>query len=60
MYSVLNTLLEYTYKKTLLHTLFGLILKSPKAFSLSLSSQNLKFSSQFRIFPLKYTMKYDN
>ena len=40
MYSVLNTLLGYPYfyQKTLLHTLFGLFLKSSEAFSVSLMS----------------------
>ena len=40
MYSVLNTLSEYTYfyiSKTLLHTLFCLFLKPSKTFSVSLS-----------------------
>ena len=37
MYRVLNTLSEYTYQKTLLHTLFCLLLKSSTAFSASLS-----------------------
>ena len=49
MYSVLNALSEYaylstnilTYQKTLLHTLFCLVLKSSKAFSVSLKSENL-------------------
>ena len=39
MYSVSNTPSEYTYftyQKTLLHALFFLFLKSPKAFSISL------------------------
>ena len=40
MYSILNTLSEYTYfykSKTLLHTLFCLFLKSSKAFCVSLT-----------------------
>ena len=37
MYSVLNTLSEYTYQKTLLRALFCLFLKSLKAFSVSLN-----------------------
>ena len=37
MYSVSNTLSEYTYQKTLLHTLFCLFLKSLKTFTVSLS-----------------------
>ena len=40
MYSVLNTLSEYntfTHQKALLHTLFCLLLKSSKAFSVPLT-----------------------
>ena len=36
MYNVLNTLSEFTFQKTLLHTLFCLFLKPVKAFSVFL------------------------
>ena len=55
MYSVLNTLSDYTYfyiSKKLLHTLFCLLLKSSKAFSVSLIRSVNMFASEARIFKM--------
>ena len=49
MYSVLNTLSEYTYQKTLLNTLFCLFLKSSNTFSVSFNKDNDDTNNKLRI-----------
>ena len=66
MYSVLNTLSEYTYfykQKTLLHTLFCLFLKLSKAFSVSLNaketSRSICRANQLAYFDMMATLEFN-